>query len=58
MSAEEIIKKINEMDNGEKIELLHYLYHTHYNRLSDKDKQILSDYYNGRLVEVEDHDEY
>jgi len=54
MTAEKMIKQMNQMENDERIKFFNYLSNNHFNTLSDEAKKILDDYYDGRLVEVED----
>ena len=54
MTAKEMIEKMKEMENKERIEFLDYLHNNHFMQLTDEEKQILSDYYNGHLGVIED----
>ena len=54
MTAQELIKAMKNMENGERIEFLKYLYEEHfcYNKLTDEEIQVLSDYHDGYLEEA------
>ena len=54
MTAKEMIKQLNQMENTDRIEFFNYLSEHHFNTLSDEAKKILDDYYEGLLVEVKD----
>ncbi|MCL1949697.1 MAG: hypothetical protein FWF59_08200 [Turicibacter sp.] len=54
MKPAEIIETIESMDNSARFDTLELLYNTYfYMGISDEERQVLKDYYEGTLVKIE-----